>query len=499
MALRRIKMATDTLKRISEDICKEHLGFYPTTNATKPPHIANGLFRCCTGETCNTRDVHEWIISDGRKKATSSEDIIKKYQDILQNGYQEKATNIKELRFLLDDIFDQDNAVYPSYEFSVMTISSHWMIKNKVSSEGGIGDFLFEILSKKLDGKRSPVIELLKQALDNDTDDITKLIKPIIAFPSEKERRNVGDIVYKEDAEISWDSVKQSVREGFDRLALNIEKIGESKNSLTVLKRVVIFSVFATFLYLTHGNYAVHGGKKPPIVIDAGADLESIKKASEQAYTLAKKAVEDYFANAIERWLEPVIAANTVDECTKWIDSMIFSSADRENNIKPALVSYFESFCDEEDSPLVALSRALQIVLYTFEYKSNSPSDFCRVLGVRSGLIGPKGNRATTKRYLVNSFTLETITLSALSADELNEGLELKDLGERLFEAYNILIGTDAEREYGVLEDYNIAQATPGDLRGDLSVNAQEIANTYISLGLGKKYADGVTLIGWRL
>ena len=52
---------------------------------------------------------------------------------------------------------------------------------------------------------------------------------------------------------------------------------------------------------------------------------------------------------------------------------------------------------------------------------------------------------------------------------------------------------------YGVLEDYNIAQATPGDLRGDLSVNAQKIANTYISLGLGKRYADGVTLIGWRL
>ena len=178
---------------------------------------------------------------------------------------------------------------------------------------------------------------------------------------------------------------------------------------------------------------------------------------------------------------------------------MIFASNDRENSIKPALISYYESFCGEDATPLAALSRALQIVLYTFEYKNNSPSDFCRVLGVRSGLIGPKGNRAKTKRYLVNSFTLETITLSALTTAELEEGLELKDLGERLFDAYNILIGADAEREYGILEQYNIAQATPGDLRGDLSINAQKIANTYISLGLGKKYADGVTLIGWRL
>lgn len=273
----------------------------------------------------------------------------------------------------------------------------------------------------------------------------------------------------------------------------------KQKNSLTVLKRIINFSIFATFLYLTHGNYAVHNGKKPPIVIDAGADLESIKKASEQTYTIAKKSVEDYFANTIKKWLKPVISADTIQECKKWIDSMIFSTADRENSIKPALISYFESFCEEDVSPLAALSRALQIVLYTFEYKSNSPSDFCRVLGVRSGLIGPKGNRAKTKRYLLNSFTLETITLSALSIDELIDGLELKDLGERLFDTYNILIGADSEREYGVLESYNIAQATPGDLRGDLSVNAQKIANTYISLGLGKRYADGVTLIGWRL
>ena len=194
-----------------------------------------------------------------------------------------------------------------------------------------------------------------------------------------------------------------------------------------------------------------------------------------------------------------MISADTIEECAQWIDSMIFSTVDRENNIKPALISYFESFCEEESSPMAALSRALQIVLYTFEYKNNSPSDFCRVLGVRSGLIGPKGNRAKTKRYLVNSFTLETITLSALSTDELKDGIELKDLGVRLLDAYNILIGADSEREYGILEAYNIAQATPGDLRGDLSVNAQKLADTYISLGFGKKYADGVTLIGWRL
>ena len=491
-------MATDTLKKIDEAICNDFLGFSPATNATKPPHIANGLFRNCIGETCDSRDIHEWIISDGRKDAIPSETIITKYEQILQNGYQEKPSNIKELRYLLDDIFDQDNALYTSYEFSVMTISSHWMVRKRVNSESRIGDFLFGILAKKINGKRSPVIELLQEALEDDSDDITKLVKPIIAFPSEKEKRNVGDVEYPEDPDIKWDSVKQALRNGFDLLALNLKKTGEAKNSLTVLQRIVNFSIFSTFLYLTHCNYGVYGEENPPVLLDAGGDLESIKKASEQTYNLCKKSVEDYYANTICSWIKPTIAADTIDECNKWIEAMIFSSTDREDTIKAAIKSYFDSFCSEGDAPLNALSRALQIALYTFDYKHNSPSDFCRVLGVRSGLVGPKGNRAK-KRFLINSFTLETITLSALTPDELCDGIEVKELGEKLLSAYNVLIGVDAEKEYGILEQCNIAQSTPGDLRGDLSINAQCLANTYISLGLGKKYADGVTLIGWRL
>lgn len=495
-------MATDKLKQIGDAISKDYLGFIPTSNSTKPPHIANGLFRHCIGETCDTKDVHEWMFEDNAKNSVSSEEILEKYEELFQNGFQEKITDIKEFRFLLEEIFNQDNGAYAgpaNYGYSVMTISSHWMVRGSVSSEGGIGEFLFKILAKQINGKRSPVIDLIQRALENDTDDVTNLVKPIIAFPSDNEKRNISGVDYLDASNTSWDSCKQVIREGFDRLAANLEVTGESKNSLLVLRRIVNYSIFATFLYLTHCNSAIYNGENPPIVIDAGGDLESIKKASEQAYTSAKKSVEDYYANAIQHWLSDEIATNSAAACKEWINGMSFSSQDRADTIRPALSSYFESFCKEEKSAITALSRALQIVLYTCEYKNSSPSDFCRVLGVRSGLIGPKGNRAKVKRYLTNSFTLETITLSTLSPEELKDGVELKELSNRLVEKYNIIIGADSELEFSLLEKNNIAQATPGDLRGDLSVNAQKLADTYISLGLGKKYADGVTLIGWRL
>ncbi len=492
-------MANDTLKRIGESVCNDYLGFAPTSNATKPPHIANGLFRACLGETCRTTDVHEWIICEGKKDAVASEKIIASYYQILERGQMEKASNIKDLRFLLNEIFNQDNTTYPSYDFSVTTISSHWMVKKRVSAEANIGDFIFEILSKKIDGERSPAIELLRTALSTDTDDMTKLVKPIIAFPSEKEKRDVSEVEYPDDSEIRWDSCKESIRHGFDQLSKNIVLIEENKNSLLVLRRLVNYAVFASLLYLIHGNAAVFDGNRVPIVIDAGGDVDSIRKASEQSFTAAKKSVEDYYVNAIYQVVDEDIAHDTEKDCKKWIKDMVFSSVDLEDNAKNAITSYFNSFCAEGDTPKYALAKALQIALYTFEYKNSSPSDFCRVLGVRAGLVGPKGNRAKIKRYLVNSFTLETITLSAVSEDDLAYGIELKDLSDKLVHDYCILIGADSDTEYSILEKANIAQSTPGDLRGDLSVNAQQLANTYISLGLGKRYADGVTLIGWRL
>lgn len=493
-------MANDTLKRIGESVCShDYLGFSPTSNATKPPHIANGLFRACTGETCVTEDMHEWIICEGKKKATSSEEIIRKYSELLARQDLEKAANIRDFRFLLYEIFDQDNTVYPNYDLSVTTIPSHWMIKKRVPPEARIGNFIFEILSKKINGDRSPAIKLINEALANDNDDLTKLVKPIIAFPSEKEKRNKSEVEYPDDSEIIWDSCKDTIRRGFDRLTINLEFIEESKNSLLTLRRLVNYAVFSSLLYLIHANVARFDGERAPIVIDAGTGLDSIKKASEQSFTSGKKAVEDYFINAIYCVINDEIASETDADCRKWIAEMVLATKDRDAEVKKAVSSYYSSFISEGDMPIRALAKALQIAIYTFEYKDNSPSDFCRVLGVRAGLVGPKGNRANIKRYLSNSFTLETVTMSVLDKEDLEDGIELKDLGEKLIRNYCMVIGSDSETEYMLLERANIAQSTPGNLRGDLSLNAQKLANTYISLGLGKKYADGVTLIGWRL
>lgn len=488
----------DTIKRLGNEVCSEYLGFTPTSNSTKPPHIANGLFREIAGEVCDFRDVHEWIVSERKKNAISSEKILSKYKDILWRGEKENVINIKEIRFLLNDIFNPDHTVYPEYRFSVVNISSHWLLKESVKSEAKIGRFIFEVLSKKIDGKRSPAIELIKKALEKDTDDLTKVIKPIIVFPSEVEKRDVRGTSYPVEEDIKWDKCKLIIRKGFDNLAKNMIMKEDSKNSLLVLERMVNFSCFAAFFYLINVYAISNGVQGPPILIDAGKDSKSIKKASEHCYSSAKTAVEDYYISSINAILQKEVEGDTKTDCESWIQQMIYTDEKKEKEVSIALRSYFESFCDDGDRPLHALAHALQIILYTFDYKNNSPSDFCRILGVRGGLIGPKGNRARDKRYLVNSFTLETITYSIINSNDIEDGIELKELSKKAMEAYNILLGADVDNEYTILEKANIAQSTPGDLRGDMSINAQRIADIYISLGMAHRYADGVTVIGGK-
>ncbi len=488
-----------TLDKLGAEICsRKYLGFVPTSNSTKPAHIANGVFRAVSGEICSTHDVHSWILSESKNNSLSTEEILKQFSGLLENGVHEDKDKVKQLRFLLNQVFDQDKTVYPAYEFSAYNISSHWLINKPLQAEAKIGDFIFDILSKTVNGNRSSALDLMRTALNTDTDDYTKILKPILVNPNNPSSSERSEITYPSDDSIQWDSCKSLIRTGFDNISENMKSLGEDKNSLVVLERMVNFCGFASFLYLTNANNARYAGVIPPIVVDSGICMESIERASEQSYTTGKKSVEDFFIMAIREILSESVS-NTQEDCKKWLEEeLVFDNVKEREECEPAIKSYFESFSREEKDPLTSLAHSLQIALYTFRYKNNSPSDFCRVLGVRSGFVGPRGNRANVKRFIFNSFTFETLALSVLSQDDLKSGISFKEFGRKLRKSYNIIIGTDVEEEIDILEKCNISQNTPGDLRGDLSLNSQSIAETFISLGHGKRFADGVTIIKWR-
>jgi len=489
----------DLLNDYGEQIC-DALGFNPTSNSTKPLSVANGLFRLCLETVYDIKDIHEWIVSERRinQRILSSDEIRDKYKDILTYGTKESVEDIKGARFFLEQIFNPDSTVYPSYPNSVLNISSRWLVRDRLLSEARIGDFLYAVLNTELDGEKSLAIELINEALKNDEDDISRLIKPILTSTYKARIANIEPNI--ETAHMN--KSKLAIRKGFDTLASNLKYTGQAGNTLLVLQKMINYAMFSTYFYLIDVNSSEFGADRIPLLLDSSDDLDAIVRASEQCFVAGKKAVEMYIVNTLEQRIqnEGIIAdIHDIEQCRGFLSAMPLKSSNENNNAREALLHYFDTFSSSGEVPLRALAHALQFAIYTFTYQNNTPSDFCRVLGTRAGLVGPGGNATKYKRLLINRFLLETIVLSIVNMEEMQDGIELRELGEAMREQYCILIGTDADKEYSLLEEARIAQDAPEDLRGELASNARGIADMLISLGLAKRYADGVTIIGWRL
>lgn len=491
----------DTLTEIGTDLC-DALGFNPTSNSTKPLYVANGLFRVCTGIECKVDDIHEWVVSERRAKAVSSEAMLDKYQDVIYKSGEGVLDDIKELRYYLEKVYNPDSTVYPSVGYSVMNIPSKWLLRSKVPAEADIGEFLRDILLAPIDGKISPAVTLIEEALRDDDDDLTRIVKPLIVRKPEAERIKRSEL---EHNEIIWNASKEIIRKGFDCLAKNCEAHSERKgrNSLLVLRRMVAFAMFSVFFYLEDVNRVFFDGKKIPLLLDSGQRLGAIESASEACFIACKKAVEEYTTSFVYKWLKNAGVfrdINSQTACEEYVTCGLSLTQQHEaTGVRNTILQHIRSNCLAGDEPLVATAKALQFALYTYKYSHTTPSDFCNVLGTKAGLVGPSGNAAKYKRFLINRFLLETIVLSAIDTESLLDGIELRELGIALRDGYCIIIGADADADYALMNEYGIARATPEDLRGELSENAKAVANMLISMGLAKRYADGVTLIGWEV
>ncbi len=491
----------DTLTEIGTELCSA-LGFNPTSNSTKPLYVANGLFRVCTGIECKVDDIHEWVVSERRAKAISSEVILDKYKDVIYESGENIFDDIKELRYYLEKVYNPDSTVYPSAGHSVMNISSKWLLRSKVPAEADIGEFIGDILFSPVNGEISPAVSLIEAALRDDDDDLTRIIKPLIVRQPEAERIKRSE---PEHNEIIWNESKQIIRKGFDCLAQNCEAYSERKgrNSLLVLRRMVAFAMFAVFFYLEDINRVTFRGKRIPLLLDADQRLGAIERASESCFIACKKAVEAYTTSFICDWLKNaglIRNLNSQADCEEYVKSGLSLTPQHETKgVRNTILQHIRANCHAGDSPLLSTAKSLQFALYTYKYPNTTPSDFCNVLGTKAGFVGPTGNATKYKRFLINRFLLETIVLSAIDTQALLDGIEIRELGTVLRERYGIIIGTDTDVDYAYMDEYGIAKTTPEDLRGELSENAKAIANMLISMGLAKRFADGGTVIGWEV
>ncbi|WP_066400348.1 hypothetical protein [Neobacillus mesonae] len=485
-------MSNNRLKRYSKEVL-EHIGYEPISNQIKPVHIANGLFRHVIGEEYNIKSLNEWSKRFSQGKEVNSADKIKdEYLDILDEDVTLEELN--ELRYFIELIFNADNAATPSLKFSTLTIASKTQVTKAVQNEFGIPKFLYKILSAKVNGEVSPCLSIIKQHLNNEDDEISRLAQPLVSIDS-----SLNKEVSFEENDNKLTGIELRIRNAYDTIALNDNGNG---NKLIFLERIVLFSCFAVIIHLSSRVLDISGKYKKedriPLLFDADGTLETIKFASQETLLFSRLGLEEYFEKTLELILkEEQYHKLTLEEILEKIEETPLADSSKKKNLtsedekRDDYKKLFLGFYEQSEDAFDSFIKATRFLIFSNVY-STDPSVFISALGGKIGLLAPRAGGRGRKRFSPDPIILEIIILSILKK---GEKLQLSEFGKRLWEQYGIIIGANPEEDLKQLDRWNLSQNTPGDLAGGLTINAEKIADIYISMGYGRRYADGVTML----
>jgi hypothetical protein len=208
--------------------------------------------------------------------------------------------------------------------------------------------------------------------------------------------------------------------------------------------------------------------------------------ASYSTYNLACKSIERMVGHGVraalagehgDRW--------TTRQAQEFIDNVELRGNEKAQERKRK--HFLEVFRSYLGAAGVSEAFTLAVVDALLEDMAGTPFDFARALGVRGGLLAPRGQRAVKKRYAPSPELVEVLLASTM---ETGEELELEQLAERWWERYGILTGA-RQADARELARWSILDAT----REDLVANADALRATLIDIGYARRYADGVTII----
>lgn len=476
------------------------LGYSPTSGSIKPVHVANGLCRAALGEYFDPRVLNETLIrwaNRGAEERHSTEDLVQIASDCLGDlALPANHQRLNELRELLKGVLGADGAVFDKNENCSYTLT-HRTHLTRDHNDRGTGDFLYRLLAVDLGRGSSPVLQLLRDLLAEDSDEISVLSLPLTAG-EEASSYELDDADAPESLKTKGSSegrtfrslIARELRAGFDMLG-EFERARGSK--LHSLRRVVTFASFALVQHVVHRALDYEDGRsfrsaRPPMLMDfVQGGWSAIAIASQGTYNLACKAIERMVGYGVRAKLDEEHGARwTTRQVEQFVEEVELRGGEKAQDRKRKhFLEVFRSYA--AGGSTIADAFGLAVVDVMLEDLSGTPFDFMRALGVRGGLLAPRGQRAVKKRYAPSPELLEVLLASTVHHDE---DLELEQLAERWRDRFGIVTGALAS-DARDLARWSILDAT----KEDLVRNAEALRSMLIEIGYARRYADGVTII----
>jgi hypothetical protein len=485
-------METSLREILGNELRRRH-GFGMMEGKIKPVHVANALMRTEHEQVGRMRDIGYLMTATASRE--SQEERLQAVARMLEANRERwgrlgeeddlrRSVLATRVLPLLRTILATDNAAFgKSPEFSSFS-SPTALTTTRDASDDHVGEFVHRLWGGREKGRRLPLLDMLRDLTDpqkdlGSVDDLTAVLAPLSDdmrgynpptrdFPEADGRLPSPICEVLRDAARDLHAFEQALR----------------PNPIASLQRIVLLGALSVFFFTATRPHEHAGTPRRVLLIDCSASRDtSIAGVSEQSVTRLFDDAREYMASILSEVLDAERADWEADPGATL--AAVFRQGKKSGgDAGPGLADLLEDLTEAGADIRLELPRRLVELL---DGSGGRTLDgYLRLLGIRCGLLYPQKN--PLKRLVPMDRALEVLVAGTFELS--GRPLEYRDFLDRLYDRWRIVVG-------GRLEDAEIlARDGMQVAAGDLADNSERFLQRLQRLGLARKLADSVAVMG---
>ena len=459
----------------------------------KPVHIANALIRAehqCTGRM---KDLKNLMTATSLRETPESR--ISAVSQMLERSRErwgrlgedvDPRRSILMTRFLplVRSILSTDGATFGASPDMSSFSSPSALTVTRDPSDDHAGEFVYNIWFGSDEFKKLRILDLLHQFTDPNRDmetidDLTALLIPLTDEMVPLRRRDPVSI----PLDYNSSQVVAEMRRAASNLATFEDAV--QPNRISTLQRIILLGAISVFFFVASRYSEENAELQQVLLLDASNSRNStIAEASEisvsqilaKARALMAQLLENALTTTDANWAENPQATliklfQTIGETTTSLSTKIMLELLDEIKESGLLLK------DELPSRLIDLPSI----------GSKGVDSYLRLLGVRCGLLYPQ-QKNPQKRLIPTDRTIEVLVAGTI--DLAGPPLEYRDFLDQFYDRWHIIVGGRQE-DASILDKMGAQVPTT-----DLIINSERFLSRLEDLGLAKRLADTVGIVG---
>ena len=485
-------MSKQLRKALTEELQKRH-GYKVMETKIKPVHIANALMRSehrVVGRMSVLQQLFEGTLARNslETRVAAVRSMIDSQRD--RWGALGQAADLKasplmtKVLPLIRTLLGADGAAFgTSPEFSSFSSPTALTVTGDPSDDGA-GAFIHALWGGHATA-RLPILELLAD-LSSPTkeaaqmDDLSALLAPLV----DKTRPRTTVVADVEGVEYS--PVELRLRAAANSLCAYEKEL--QPNPISSLQRIVLLAALSLFAHAATRAYERAGAADRILLLDASNDQNSpIAQASTRCVAHLLGDASNYMASVLNdlltaqapNWPEMPLAA-----LNRLLENAGLPPLEPGN----ALARRIEEIAhDAEDLEEVRREVAEELIRQAEGSQRRGLDGYLRMLGIRAGYLYPI-QKNPHKRLNPADRTLEVLVASTI--DVTTPPVEYRDFLDQLRQRWSIVVGGRVEDASDLA---NVGVQVPPRA---LSENSERFLTRLESLGLARRLADSVAVVG---